>query len=45
MHEIADKPAAFFQTYRGLVYSTLGILFLLLGFIAVLMMYIRRVKK
>ncbi|GKX67531.1 sensor domain-containing protein [Inconstantimicrobium mannanitabidum] len=45
MHEIGDKPLAFFRTYRGLVCSTLGILFLLLGFIAILMIYIRRVEK
>lgn len=43
--EILNKPFSFVEEYKELVYSALGTFVLLLGFISVLLLYIRKIKQ
>lgn len=43
--EIINKPFSFFDTYKALVISVLGVIVILTVFILMLVIYIRRLKK
>ncbi|MEK4509271.1 ABC transporter substrate binding protein [Paenibacillus sp. FSL K6-2524] len=43
--EIINKPFSFYETYRGLVLSIIGVFVVLLAFIAVLVFYVIRDKR